>query len=286
MSTQNFSYCLLDSGNFKKLEKIGPYKIVRPSLQAVWDKTNPDLWNDIDASFTRYSGGEGSWKFFKNIKEEIIIKIDNINIKLKFTDFGHLGIFPEQYKNWITLSKLPFSNIDVLNLFAYTGISSLFSSHLGTVTHLDASKTTVSWAKENAELNSINNIRWIVDDVTKFLKREIKRNKKYQGIILDPPSYGRGSKGEVWKIEDDILSLLSLVSEVFDKTNPCFILLSSHSFGFTPVVLENLIKSCILKDIDISNFNIISEEMIIKKDSNKTFSLPSGASSFFIKNSR
>lgn len=277
----NNTYKLLDSGNFRKLEKIGPYKIIRQSPQAVWKPSNPSLWNDADAIFTRYSGGEGSWTINnQDIRSGVVIDVLGRKIKLKLTDFGHLGIFPEQMSNWKTLSSLNLGRkIEILNLFAYTGIFSVLLSSIGNVTHLDASRTTVSWANENASLNGITNIRWIIDDAVKFLKREQKRGRVYQGIILDPPSYGRGTRGEVWKIEDSIVDLLDLVVSVFDKNDPCFFLLSSHSQGFTPKVLENLVKDS-MKKVGISGGKYISEEMLIES---LQHDLPSGASSLFIR---
>lgn len=234
-------YELRKSGEGRKLERFGPYLIDRPCLQAVWPKED-DKWRS-DALFTR--NPDGKWTFEKLLPEQWVIEIDGIRFKLSCTDFGHLGIFPEQRESWQWIQKrcaLAGRPLNVLNLFAYSGGSTLAAAKGGAqVTHLDASKKMVGWAKENAELNGLSTIRWIVDDVRKFLKREIKRERRYDGIILDPPSFGRGSKGEVFKIESDLNDILGACFALLSET-PEFFLLSCHSPGFTPLVLHHLLK--------------------------------------------
>ena len=275
-------YELLDSGKGRKLERVGKFKIVRQAPQAVWDESSPNLWKGCDAVFTRLSGGEGSWKINNlKVKEGSIVEVLGSKIKLCLTDFGHIGMFPEQFSNWKKLTDLDVKGIEVLNLFAYTGIfSTLLAKKKASVTHLDASKTSIAWAKENAGLNSISSIRWILDDAIKFLKREARRSKKYQGIILDPPSFGRGAKGEVFKIEDEIVGLLNLVLDVFDDKKG-FILLSSHSSGFTPKVLYNLLYP-LLKERGISG-SYSYEEMIVNASKEYgSVDLPCGSSCLFL----
>lgn len=242
------TYELIDSGNYKKLEKIGKIKIIRPSLNSPYPPKNPDLWRNCDAEFDKGNGNStGEWIFYKNIPNEYIVTLNrNIKVKIKFTPFGHLGIFPEQHDNWNLLNQIgeKKKDLSILNLFAYSGISTLYAARAGMeVCHVDSSKGMVDWARDNAKLSNLenSNIRWIVDDVSKFLKREIRRGKKYNGVILDPPSFGRGSKGEVWKIEKDLISVFDLiVSLTGDK--PDFIFLSCHTTGFGPLILERILR--------------------------------------------
>lgn len=275
------SYRLIDAGNFRKLEQIGPYRIIRPSPQAVW---RPDLkdaeWKKgIAAEFVRHSTGDGQWKIHDpKIKNPFQIKVEGISFVIKLTDFGHLGIFPEQYINWHRLAKVcrkESASLKVLNLFAYTGGSTLACCLGGAeVVHVDASKTSVAWARENAEASGLEErpTRWIVDDVKKFVAREIRRENRYHGIILDPPSYGRGSKGEVWKIELDLPDLIDDLSKIL-ANDWKFVLLSSHSPGYTPIALQNLLYQ--LKGSSSAEF--LPEEMIKTADPRQV-ALPSGTS--------
>jgi 23S rRNA (cytosine1962-C5)-methyltransferase len=196
---------------------------------------------------------------------------------LKFTDFGHLGLFAKQHANWQRLKEIakpkPGESMRVLNLFAYTGGSTLACAHAGAeVVHLDASKTTVTWARENAEASGLGGcpVRWIVDDVKKFVEREQRRGSTYHGIILDPPSYGRGPKGQIWKIEDDLTDLLTVLVSLLDPDFK-FFLLSAHSQGYTPVALKNMIGPL----LPTGNFD--AHEMII----DGAVPLPSGASCLY-----
>lgn len=243
-------YILLDSGDFKKLEIVDGYKIIRPSLNSPYPKTKPTLWERPDAVYTKNDKGSGEWEYFKKIPETILLDLGNrITSKIKFTPFGHLGIFPEQKTNWELLLKIGQENqgLDVLNLFAYSGLSTLYCLRGGmNVCHVDASKGMVEWARENAGLSELadRSVRWIVEDVLKFIKREIKRGKKYNGFILDPPSFGRGAKGEVWKIEDGLLPLMDLLMELCGN-KPKFVLLSCHTSGYSPLVLERILQGLI-----------------------------------------
>lgn len=235
-------YYLLDSGSGRKLERFGPYVIARPCAQAVWLPTlSEDEWNRADAQFTREP--DNRWLKKKGLKEFWTIDVSGVRFKLSPTDFGHLGIFPEQAPFWEWIAKTANPDMKVLNLFAYSGGSTLAAARGGAqVCHLDASKGMVAWARENAGFSGLESapIRWITDDVNKFLAREIKRNSRYEGIILDPPSFGRGSHGEVFKIEEEINTLLKTCRELLSD-HPKFILFSCHTPGFTPIAMEHLL---------------------------------------------
>lgn len=284
------TYALIDSGDFQKLEQVGPFRIVRPSPQAVWKpRLSEAEWKKVDAHYERFTGGDGKWaKHNKAMPASWIISIDEQKFVIKLTDFGHLGIFPEQHKNWKKLGDMiarvkaqsaPDTVFKVLNLFAYTGGSTLAAARAGAqVAHIDASKTSVAWARENAAANQGEqlSVRWLVEDAVKFVDREIRRGQVYQGLILDPPSYGRGPDGEVWKIEDHMVPLIRKLAQLTDKTLS-FVLLSSHSHGYTPLALANLINS----EFKVPISSISSEEMTLsERDSERV--LPSGASALYL----
>jgi 23S rRNA (cytosine1962-C5)-methyltransferase len=243
------SYSLIDSGKGRKLEQFGPFLISRPSAQALW---HPQLsekeWTKADTVFTRES--DNRWIDKKPLPQHWVTEAAGIKFKISPTDFGHLGLFPEQKDFWEWIQtvvsnaiKSGRKEVRVLNLFAYSGGSTLAAAKAGAITcHLDASKGMVAWARENAALNNLTAapIRWIVDDVNKFLAREIRRENRYDAIILDPPSFGRGSQGEVFKIEDDLPHLLSTCRQLLTP-NPLFILFSCHTPGFTPVTMGHII---------------------------------------------
>ena len=242
----NQGYELIDSGFCQKLERFGPYTLIRPSPQAVWKPTNPEAWEQADASFARTEGER--WRFRTRVPEEWTIEIDGIRFLLHPTEFGHLGIFAEQRPLWNRIRTACQSRPKprVLNLFAYSGGSTLAAALGGAeVCHLDSAKGMVDWARKNAQANTLTEapIRWIVDDATKFLKRELRRERSYDGIILDPPSFGRGADGEVFKIEEHILELLSLCNSLLSK-DPLFVILSCHTAGFTEKTLRYLIEDC------------------------------------------
>ena len=234
------SYELLDSGHGRKLERLGRYTLARPCGQAVWRPLLSDqVWEEADGSFSREGGAE--WHFSPSVPPSWTIEIDGMKMHLQPTDFGHVGVFFEQRPLWQKIRSLS-DGAAVLNLFAYSGGSSIAAALGGaSVCHLDASKGMVDWARENAALNGLSSIRWIVDDVAKFLKREERRGSKYDGIILDPPSFGRGSKGEVFKIEKSITALLESCRACLSDA-PRFLLLSCHTPGFTPTTLQYLLE--------------------------------------------
>jgi 23S rRNA (cytosine1962-C5)-methyltransferase len=276
----NNNYELLDSGDFQKLERFGKYVIFRPAPGAVWPKVHKKIWKNAHAVFERYADGKGEWTHVDPVlPESWPLQIGEFELLLRRTSFGHIGIFPEQQKNWMRLGEICNQNKDlkVLNLFAYTGGASMACALAGaSVTHVDASKSTVQWAKENVEKNTgiEDKIRFIIEDVKSFRKRESRRGVKYNGIILDPPSFGRGTKNQIWKIEKDLNPLLSELKSIMSK-NFKFLLLSSHSPGYSPISLENM-----LRFILPGNFQYQSEEMVLE---GKNMRLPSGASAFAVR---
>lgn len=242
-------YELLDSGSGKKLERFGDVVLDRPCAQAVWAPQNPAIWKKASARFDRVGGL--NWQGRERISEAWNVEVAGVVMKLSTTDFGHLGVFPETRAlwQWIRSTLTEQKNkrgreLRFLNLFAYSGGATLAAAQAGAhCCHLDASKGMVDWARENAALNKLQDapIRWIVDDVIKFLRREVKRGNRYDGILLDPPSFGRGKKGELYKIEESMITTLDLVHQVLSD-DPAFVLLTSHTPGFSPIVLSNLLR--------------------------------------------
>ncbi len=239
-------YELIDSGDGRKLERFGRYVLARPCSQALWRPSRGDAeWSRADASFDREDGNR--WHGRTNLPKEWNIETAGIKFKLGGTDFGHLGIFPEQRSQWKWIrEKLSSTNHQpptLLNLFAYSGGSTMAAALGGAeVCHLDASKGMVDWARDNARLNGLSGspIRWIVDDAHKFMKREIRRGRRYDAIVLDPPTFGRGAGGEMYKIERDLKETLGLVRDLLSD-KPIFVLFSSHTPGLSPVVAENIL---------------------------------------------
>lgn len=251
MDRPSGEYALLDSGNERKLERIGDHLLERPAPQAIWrPELDESRWGEADARYERNSSGGGDWQWRRKTPRKFTILYADIQFEIKLTDFGHIGLFPEQAENWIWMRELIRSqierrprNIHVLNLFAYTGGSTLACSQGGAhLVHVDAAKGVVDWARDNARLSHLHErpIRWLVDDALKFVRREVRRGNRYQGIILDPPSFGRGPKGEVFKIENDLPPLLEACRELLAE-DALFILLSCHTPGFTPTTLSNLL---------------------------------------------
>jgi len=248
-------YELLDSGNERKLERFGPVTLARPSASSVWKPAlPPSEWERATAWFDRDGGN--SWNFRQPLPDSWNIDVDGLTFKLSITNFGHLGIFPEQRTSWRWVQDAIKSaqskrseRISVLNLFAYSGGSTLAAAKAGaSVCHLDASKGMVTRARENAQINGLEKapVRWIVEDVTKFLEREHRRNSRYDAIILDPPSFGRGKSGEVYKIERDVLTTIGKCVDLLSD-NPLFVLFSCHTPAFTPVVMNNLLSQSMRK---------------------------------------
>jgi 23S rRNA (cytosine1962-C5)-methyltransferase len=242
-------YEVIDCSDGEKLERWGKYTLLRPDPQVLWStpKKNPS-WNKLNGHYHRSNKGGGEWEFF-SLPKQWTINYKELTFNLKPFSFKHTGLFPEQAANWDWFSELiknsPKKDIKVLNLFAYTGGATCAAAKAGaTVTHVDASKGMVTWAKENAASSGLADapIRWIVDDCVKFVEREIRRGNKYDAIIMDPPSYGRGPKGEIWKIEEKIHSFINLCSQLLcDK--PLFFLVNSYTTGLAPAVLTYMIST-------------------------------------------
>jgi len=258
-------YELIDCGNFEKLERFGEYITIRPEPQAVWNKnlTEEDWKKKAHVKFVPLSSSNGKWEFLKKMPEnwELEYKHKQLHIKfnLALTKFKHVGIFPEQSVNWdfifekLQVIKQQVEKPKVLNLFAYTGGSSLAACAGGAETyHVDSIKQVVSWANRNMESSNLKDIRWVVEDAVKFVKREVKRGKIYQGIILDPPAYGHGTDGEKWKLEDQINEMIADVLSLLDKEHHFFIL-NTYSLGFSSLIIENLmldnLKKVALKNV-------------------------------------
>ena len=241
-------YELIDSGKGRKLERFGQYILNRPAPQALWDQEfEPEVWKQAQAVYHRSSSGGGDWEYVKAIPEKWNIQWQDLTFILKTTGFGHVGIFPEQRSCWEWIIKQcsgTKNSLNVLNLFAYSGGSSLVAAKCGAkVCHVDGSKGIVSWAAENAQLNfNTSPIRWIVDDVIRFVRREVKRGVKYNGIILDPPSFGRGPKGQVWKLDQHLSDLTDLFGQLLDP-NPGFLLMTCHSPNLNPAGLTNILRN-------------------------------------------
>ncbi len=244
-------YEVLDTSCGEKLERWGKYLLIRPDPQVIWNtpKINPG-WQKKNGHYHRSSKGGGEWEFFQ-LPDEWGIHYQELTFRLKPFSFKHTGLFPEQAANWdwfsplIRASKRP---VKVLNLFAYTGGATLAAAKAGaSVTHVDASKGMVTWAKENAIASGLGDapIRWLVDDCVKFVEREIRRGNTYDGIIMDPPSYGRGPKGEIWKIEENIFSFIELTSKILSE-HALFYLINSYTTGLQPAVLSYMINTAIV----------------------------------------
>ena len=271
-------YEVIDCSKGEKAERWGNYILVRPDPQIIWDTPkNNKCWQKMNAHYHRSKKGGGEWEFF-DLPEQWSIQYKNLTFQLKPFSFKHTGIFPEQAVNWDWFSekiKRARRPIKVLNLFAYTGGATIAAAAAGaSVTHVDASKGMVTWAKENAISSGLKDapIRWIVDDCVKFVEREIRRGNHYDAIIMDPPSYGRGTKGEIWKIEDCVYPLIQLCTKLLSD-KPLFFLISSYTTGLQPAVLSYMLGTA------LKNFNgtINSSEIVLPVSSNGLV-LPCGAS--------
>ena len=255
-------YEILDMANGEKLERWGNVVLIRPDPQIIWkNKSFPKKWDMANARYNRSSSGGGGWKYNKKMPENWQIKYKELTFNIKPMGFKHTGLFPEQAVNWdwmISKIKNAKREINVLNLFAYTGGATVACSYAGAkVCHVDSSKGMTAWAKENLATSGLADrpVRFIVDDVVKFVNREIRRGHKYDGIIMDPPSYGRGTNGEVWKFEDNIADLVELCSKVLSD-NPLFFLINSYTTGISSAVLENILRLNIKKEGKLSHGEI------------------------------
>ncbi len=282
-SQEILPYLLLDSGDGRKLEQAGPFRIIRPALNAFWHPTLPRTeWDKADAVFERESTGGGTWMWKNGLKQpeegQWIIRWGGVVFLVKPTRFGHLGFFAEQIHNWEWMrsacAALPPGS-ETLNLFAYSGGATFSMAQGGAnACHLDASKGIIDWAGKNLALNHDvkGKIRWICDDAMKFVAREARRGHKYQGICLDPPSFGRGAQGQVWKIENDVAELLENVKAILDTKGSFFILLTCHSQGFSAFSLGRMLQQAFPKFSD----QVESGEMLIPETSKEGRALPAG----------
>ena len=251
-------YDLIDCGDFLKMERFGKYITIRPEPQAVWSPANSitDWRGKAHVEFIPKSSSAGTWEKLKDMPEQWKIKYalakgiekSELTFRLGLTSFKHVGIFPEQAVNWdfiydnvLKIKQMGADQPRVLNLFAYTGAASLAAKAAGAdITHLDSIKQVVNWAKENMELSGLKDIRWMVEDALTFVRREIRRGKKYHGIILDPPAYGHGTNGEKWKMEDMINEMIKGVSKLAE--NNFFLVLNTYSLGFSSIILDNFMQ--------------------------------------------
>ncbi len=279
-------YEVIDCSKGEKLERWGDYLLVRPDPQVIWDTPKKEKgWRKMNGHYHRSSKGGGEWEFFQLPKEWTIQYSLPINKKLTFHlkpfSFKHTGLFPEQAANWNWFSQLIADavskgrQVKVLNLFAYTGGATLAAAAAGaSVTHVDASKGMGTWAKENAISSGLKDapIRWLVDDCVKFVEREIRRGNHYDAIIMDPPSYGRGPKGEIWKIEESVYPLIQLCSQILTD-NPLFFLINSYTTGLQPAVLSYMISTV----LGTANGTVTASEIGLPVSSNGLV-LPCGAS--------
>jgi 23S rRNA (cytosine1962-C5)-methyltransferase len=235
-------YDLLDSGENEKLERFGDYVLRRPDPQALWErKLSSVVWDTCDAYFER-NGEKGTWHFNKELPKEWEIQYGGFTFLIRPTSFKHVGLFPEQVENWEWVTKRGAKS--VLNLFGYTGAATLAAARVGaTVTHIDASKTAVEWGRKNAELSGLADapVRWIVEDSMRFVDRELKRGTKYDGIILDPPSFGHGPNKELWKIDEDLIPLVRKCGDLLSE-KPLFMLLNGYAEGYSHIAFQNLLE--------------------------------------------
>ena len=257
LSSEWKDYKCIDAGDGEKLESWKGIILRRPDPQAIWkvDKKQDD-WKNVDGHYHRSSSGGGSWEFKKSLKDSWTVTYKDLTFKVAPTSFKHTGLFPEQAVNWdymiekISSAKRP---VQVLNLFAYTGGATLACSYAGAseVVHVDSSKGMIEWAKENVKLSHLENnrIRFIQDDCLKFVEREKRRGRKYDAIIMDPPSYGRGPNGEVWKFEDSLYKLITACLDILSD-DAIFFTINSYTTGISPIVLDNILRTTVLKKFE------------------------------------
>ena len=279
-------YTILDTSSEEKLEDWNGVKLIRPDPQIIWKTPKDDvLWAKADGHYHRSSSGGGSWEYRNSRpRDSWTMSYGNLTFKIKPTGFKHTGLFPEQAVNWDFMRdriKESGREVNVLNLFAYTGGATLACAEAGaSVCHVDASKGMVAWARENAALSGLEDrpVRWIVDDCEKFVKREIRRGKKYDGIVMDPPSYGRGAGGEIWKLEDSIYDLVELCSQVLTD-EPLFFLLNSYTTGLSPAVMAYILDSILVNKF---GGNVSSDEIGLPVSTSRK-ALPCGSTAIWQK---
>ncbi len=264
-------YQLLDSGEFEKLERFGEVVFVRPEPQVIWKKFDDQRWVLADAVYSRVRQ-DGEWDFKKDLPRSWTIRWEDLTFQIRPTSFKHTGIFPEQAGNWRYIRSTIKPGAQVLNLFGYTGGATLAALSVGAdVVHVDASKPVITWAKENATLSGLadKKVRWIEDDVMKFVSREIKREHRYDMIIMDPPAFGRGPEGELWKFEDHLPTLLEMCAKIMAPG--ARLIVNAYSLGFPALAIEQLVASTIPQ---ITIDAVI--ELTLKESNDRGFELPAG----------
>lgn len=278
MKTIKFDeYKILDTSDGMKLESWNGIKLLRPDPQIIWTDKDKSLWSNIDAKYFRSDKGGGEWQIFnKNMPDRFQIHYDDLTFNLKLMGFKHTGLFPEQAYNWTMLKNIikGKKDVKVLNLFAYTGAASIACLSAGaSVVHVDSSRGMVDWAKENVISSNLQDkpIRYIVDDVVKFVEREIRRGNKYDIILMDPPSFGRGSNKEVWNIEKDLFNLVEKCTEILSD-DPILFLINSYTTGLSMTVLENILNLTVNK----KHKGYISSDELGIKEENSDLILPCG----------
>ena len=278
-------YELIDASRGERLERWGDIILIRPDPQIIWETPkNHYMWKQAHARYHRSSSGGGKWKVYKKIPDVWKIGYNDISFQIKPMGFKHTGVFPEQATNWDYVDNIIRNSkkeLNILNLFAYTGGATLACLNAGArVCHVDASKGMVQWAKENATVSGLSGkpVRWLVDDCIKFVQREQRRGNKYDGIIMDPPSYGRGPNGEVWKLEEQLYSLVELCSTVLSK-NPEFFVLNSYTTGLSPAVMEYLLGTVLVPKFGGS----VSADEIGLRVTNSELVLPCGSTAIWKK---
>ena len=268
----------LDTGDGEKLERWRDIILRRPDPQAIWPKQKPEIWTRADAHYHRSQKGGGEWEFFKKLPDRWSVRYGTLEFYVRPTGFKHTGLFPEQAVNWDWMAGLIRKSnrpIKVLNLFGYTGGATLACAAAGAkVTHVDAAKGMVQWAGENRKLAKIDEtrVRWIVDDAVKFVEREARRGNTYEGILMDPPSYGRGPGGEVWKLENELYSLVSACEKVLAR-DALFMLINSYTTGLQPAVLNNMLTMTVART---RSGKVIADEIVLPVTAGGV--LPCGAS--------
>ena len=266
-------YELLDSGNFEKCERFGDVIVVRPEPIALWQPAGISAWEKADVVFRR-EGTEGDWEIRKQLPKQWKLHWEDLTFLLRTTSFKHTGVFPEQAENWTWIREHVKPGMKVLNLFGYTGGATIAAASAGAeeVVHVDGSKPAVTWARENAEASGLGDkkIRWIEDDVQKFVAREIRRGSTYDAIFLDPPAFGRGPKGELWKFEEHLPAFLGELKKILNQDGG-MLLLNAYSLGFPTLAVEQMVRA------ELPFFSkVTSGELMLKETTKRGFEIPTG----------
>lgn len=268
------TYALLDSGDGEKSERFGDVVMVRPDPQAIWKKADAraSCWIDAHITYAR-QGREGEWTYRKPLPDAWTIAWNELVFRIRPTSFKHTGLFPEQANNWQYITQTVQAGMRVLNLFGYTGGASIAAASVGAdVTHVDASKPVVTWTRENAALSGLADapLRYIVDDAQKFLAREVRRQSRYDAIFMDPPAFGRGPEGEIWKFEEHLPQLLEQCVQLLNKEHG-ILLVNAYSLGYPALAIENMIKSVLPWEVEMT-----SVELTLQEQNARGFLLPTG----------